>query len=373
MRVMMISKACLVGAYQRKLEEIALYQDVELVVFVPPEWQDPHGGTLRLERTFVRGYTLKTLPLAFNGNFHLHFYPRLGRELDQFRPDVVHIDEEPYNLATFHAALLARHRGARSLFFTWQNHHRRYPPPFNWVERCVYRWSAYGLAGNQEAVQVLRAKGYTGPLKVIPQFGVDPELFQPRRGARDAGCGLSIGYVGRLVEEKGVDLLLKAAAGLSGLWRLYILGSGPQREALERLARELGIAGQVVFDAPIPSTQMAAYYAGLDVLVLPSRTRPNWKEQFGRVLVEAMACGVPVIGSSCGEIPNVIGQAGLVFPEDDVLALREHLARLQRDEAVWSELSQRGRQRVLQHYTQARIAAETVEVYREIQAEPSPL
>lgn len=366
MRVMMVSKACLVGAYQRKLEEIATYIDVELAVFVPPEWREPRGGTLRLERTYVRGYTLKTLPMAFNGNFHLHFYPRLGRELALFRPDIVHIDEEPYNLATFHATLLARRGRARPLFFTWQNHLRHYPPPFTWMERCVYRWSAYGLAGNQDAAQVLRAKGYTGPLKVIPQFGVDPELFQPRHGARDAGRGLSIGYVGRLVEEKGVDLLLRAVAGLSGLWRLYILGSGPQREALERLARELGIAGQVIFDAPIPSTQMAAYYAGLDVLVLPSRTRPNWKEQFGRVLVEAMACGVPVIGSSSGEIPSVIGQAGLVFPEDDVSALCEHLACLQRDEALWVELAQRGRQRVLQHYTQARIAAETVEVYREL-------
>ncbi|MBN1889917.1 MAG: glycosyltransferase family 4 protein [Thermoflexales bacterium] len=368
MRVLMISKACLVGAYQRKLEEIAAYLDVELAVFVPPEWREPRGGTLRLERAYVRGYTLQALPMAFNGNFHLHFYPSLGRELDRFRPDVVHIDEEPYNLATFHATLLARRSGARALFFTWQNHHRHYPPPFNWMERCVYRWSAYGLAGNQEAVQVLRAKGYAGPLKLIPQFGVDPELFQPRR-QRDAGQALSIGYVGRLVEEKGVALLLQAAAGLNGLWRLYILGSGPQREELHHLAHELGIAAQVIFDDPIPSTQMSAYYAGLDVLVLPSRTRPNWKEQFGRVLVEAMACGVPVIGSSCGEIPNVIGQAGRVFPEDDVLALREHLACLQRDEALWSELAQRGRQRVLQHYTQARIAAETVGVYRELRGD----
>ncbi len=365
MRVLMLSKACLVGSYQRKLEEIALYSDVELTVLVPPVWKDERG-LLGLERAHERGYTLRAIPIALNGHFHLHFYPSLGREIRAMRPHIVHVDEEPYNLAAFQATWLARRAGAQVLFFTWQNLHRRYPPPFCWMERYVLRQAACGLAGNQEAVQVWRAKGYTGPLRVLPQFGVDPEIFRPVAGRRDAGRGFTFGYVGRLVEEKGVDLLLRAAAGLPGLWRVTILGSGPERQALERLAGELGMRERVIFDAPIPSTQMAAYYRGLDVLVLPSRTCRNWKEQFGRVLIEAMACGVPVIGSTCGEIPNVIGEAGLVFPEGDVASLREQLMRLQRDEALWADLSRRGRQRVLAHYTQAHIAAQTVQVYRQM-------
>jgi glycosyltransferase involved in cell wall biosynthesis len=111
---------------------------------------------------------------------------------------------------------------------------------------------------------------------------------------------------------------------------------------------------------------MPAYYGQLDVLVVPSRALPNWKEQFGRVLVEAMACGVPVIGSDSGEIPNVIADAGLVFPENDVAGLRSHLLELQQRPELRRELSQRGRQRVLDHYTQAQIAAQTVRVYREV-------
>ena len=114
---------------------------------------------------------------------------------------------------------------------------------------------------------------------------------------------------------------------------------------------------------------MPAYLTGLDVLVLPSRTRPNWKEQFGRVLVEAMACGVPVIGSTCGEIPQVIGDAGLVFPEEDVNALREALLHLQRDDNLRRDLAERGRARVLSHYTQKQVAAATVDVYRQMMRE----
>ena len=79
-----------------------------------------------------------------------------------------------------------------------------------------------------------------------------------------------------------------------------------------------------------------------------------------------MACGVAVIGSTCGEIPQVIGDAGLIFPEGNVEALRAHLARLQSDAALRADLATRGRARVLAHYTQARVAASTYAVYRQM-------
>jgi glycosyltransferase involved in cell wall biosynthesis len=163
-----------------------------------------------------------------------------------------------------------------------------------------------------------------------------------------------------------VDVLLKALAGLEGMWRAYILGSGPMKDDLQALARRLGLIDRVSFDGWIPSGQMPAFYRQLDALVVPSRTRPNWKEQFGRVLVESMACGVPVIGSNSGEIPNVIGNAGLIFPEDQVDRLREHLAKLLADEQLRADLARRGRERVLAHYTQTQIAAQTYQVYRTV-------
>jgi glycosyltransferase involved in cell wall biosynthesis len=367
----MISKACLVGAYQRKLEEIAQYPDIALTVIVPLQWREPGGAVIRLERAHVDGYELLAESITFNGHFHTHFYPRLARHLRRMRPDIVHIDEEPYNLATFHAMWLARRQGARTLFFTWQNLLRRYPFPFNWFERYNLSHANFGIAGNRAALQVWRAKGYTGPMAVIPQFGVDPDLFRPH-GQPESGVerGFAIGCgAARLVEEKGVDVLLRATSSLPGVWRVYVLGAGPQRQALEQLTHELRIADRVIFDKPIPSTQMPAYLTGLDVLVLPSRTRPHWKEQFGRTLIEAMACGVPVIGSTCGEIPDVIGDAGLIFPEDDVDALRDALMRVQRDQELRQELAKRGRARVLAHYTQQQIASATVEVYREMMRE----
>lgn len=359
----MLSKACIVGSYQRKLEELAKF-DLELTVIVPPYWRDERG-VIPLERAHTQGYELIVEEMALNGHFHLHFYPHLGRRFQRPHPDIVHIDEEPYNLATLQAMWLVKRTGAKALFFTWQNIHRRYPPPFGLIERYNLRNADYAIAGSTGASKVLRAKGYRGAIRVIPQFGVDPEIYQQRAASRRQQ-GFVIGYVGRLVEEKGVQVLIKATADLPGKWRLRILGDGPWRPHLEELARTLGIAQRASFEPSIPSIRMPEHYSQLDVLVLPSLTRRNWKEQFGRVLVEAMACEVPVVGSDSGEIPNVIGDAGFIFPEGDVCALKDILAQLMADPVLRAELGKRGRERVLAHYTQERVAADTYEVYQEL-------
>ena len=359
----MLSKACVVGAYQRKLEELARCDDVELTCLVPPYWlQD--GRSLRLERAHVKGYRLAVAPLRFNGHFHAFHFVGLQRWLVAMRPDIVHVDEEPYNLATGLALRLAERADARRVFFTWQNLLRHYPPPFSLWERYSFRAAQHAIAGNREAVHVLRHKGYRGAASVIPQFGVDPDVFRPR--TRAPRTEFVVGYAGRIVEEKGLHLLLDAVQALPWPWRLQLVGSGPEQPALARQAEQLGVAQRVEFMAHAPSTAMPEIIAAWDALALPSLTRPNWKEQFGRVLVEAMACGVPCVGSASGEIPHVLGDAGLVVPEGDAAELRAAFARLRDDAALRRELADRGRARVLARFTHARIAEQTYRVYRRL-------
>jgi glycosyltransferase involved in cell wall biosynthesis len=363
MKILMVSKACVRGIYQKKLEELAAFPDTDLTLVVPPYWKE-RGRRILLERSHTEGYEMVVEDMAFNGHFHVHFYPRLGAHARRLMPDILHVDEEPYNLATFHATRLALEVGAKPLFFTWQNLLRRYPFPFGWMERYNYRHSAHAIAGNRDGVGVLHAKDYRGPVTVIPQFGVDPDVFTPVAGQPVAPEeSFRIGYVGRLVEEKGVDLLLQAVSGLDEGWRLSILGDGPSRSTLVQLCHELNLEDRVSFQDPLPSHEMPAYYRRLNALVLPSRTRPNWKEQFGRVLIEAMAAGTPVVGSTCGEIPNVVGDAGLLFPEEDTPALVAQLEKLIGDPQLCSSLARRGRERVLLHYTQKKIAKDTHDVY----------
>lgn len=364
MRVLMLSKACIVGTYQRKLEEMVTQDnDLELRVVVPPYWRDERGVT-ELERTFVDGYDLVVTPLRFNGNFHLHYYPRFAEHVRAFRPDIVHIDEEPYNLATWLALRPAKRSGAKTLFFSWQNIVRRYPWPFRHLERHVLQSVDHAIVGTQSAAEVWRQKGYDGPMTVIPQFGVDTELFAPLPHQNDI---VQIGYAGRLWSGKGVDLLIEALGTLKHLqWHLQIIGSGPEQNAIEQRIGQMGLHDRVTITSWVPSTDMPSHMQKLDILVIPSRTRSSWKEQYGRVIVEAMACEVAVIGSDSGAIPDVIGDAGLVFPEDDHVALADRLQRLIEDSQLRHKLSIKGRQRVLANFTQQQIAAHTTAVYHDI-------
>lgn len=366
MRVLMVSKACYLAAYRRKLTEMGARSQLELTLVVPPYWRMGDRRAV-LEEGERDGYEMVVENPIFNGHFHLHFYPRLPRHLSRLRPDLLHIDEEPYDLVTFLALRAARRRGVKVVFFTWQNLWRTLPPPFGIMERYALARVDGAIAGSAEAADILRRKGYTGPLASIPQFGIDPEVFRPP-GDLPSPRPFTVGFAGRLVKEKGILVLLHALAGLEADWRLDLVGDGPLRGELEREAARLGLGARVKFLGGAPSAEMAPSYAGMDVLVLPSLTVPHWKEQFGRVLVEAMACQVPVVGSDSGEIPHVIGNAGLVCPEGDPVALRGALARLAGDPSLRRELGRLGRERALDRYTHKKIAADTVAFYEGVLA-----
>jgi glycosyltransferase involved in cell wall biosynthesis len=365
MRVLMISKALVAGTAQRKLEEIAKLPDVELTLVTPPYWQSDDGGKQVLEHLYTSGYRMVETPINFNGDFHLHYYPQLRRIMREVRPDVVHIDEEPYNLATYLAMRLARQQNARALFFTWQNLYRDYPPPFRQIELYNYKHATAAIAGNRDASTVLRRKGYNGPIQIIPQFGFDTDIYKRStpRVPRQPNDLFTIGFIGRLKEEKGLPLIVEALATLPEYCRAIFIGNGPMKTVLTEQAIRLGIAERVLFKPSVPTYQVPKEIEQWDVHVLPSITRPNWIEQFGRTLAEAMSCETPVIGSSSGEIPYVIGDAGLIFNEGDARDLSACIQKLLTDPLLYAELAKRGRQRVLDTYTQQHIAQQTYDVY----------
>jgi glycosyltransferase involved in cell wall biosynthesis len=368
MRVLMISKALVVGTSQRKLEEIAKLPDVELTVVTPEYWHHDDGSKLVLERLYTTGYNMIVTPMVLNGNYHLHYYPQLGKIMREVRPEVVHIDEEPYNAATAHAMFLSQQHKARALFFTWQNLYRNYPPPFRQIELYNYKRAASAIAGNRDAENVLRRKGYKGSIHVIPQFGFDTDIYKRStpRVPRKPDDPFTLGFIGRLKEEKGLSLMVEALTYLPEYCRAVFLGNGPMKSVLEEQATKLGLTERVIFKSGVPSYEVPHEMEQLDTFVLPSITMPNWIEQFGRVLPEAMACETPVIGSTSGEIPHVIADAGLVFQEGNAQDLARCVQKLLDDPAFYSEIAKKGRQRVLDNYTQEQIARQTYDVYVEI-------
>jgi glycosyltransferase involved in cell wall biosynthesis len=366
MKVLMVSKALVVGAYHKKLEALARL-GIELSLIVPPLWSNQ-----KLEIWNGNGYTIYPQKAIFNGYNHFHFYLGLYAIIKKkIKPDIVHIDEEHYSLVTFQAMRLAKKLGARSLFFTWQNIYKKYPFPFSKIEKYNLENADFAIAGNKEAQEVLKRKGYQKEIAVIPQVGVDPELFckmensEIREKLHIEKDRFVVGFIGRLVEEKGILDLIDAVSRLKDDGILLLIGSGPLQQRIRHKTKELGIEKRVRIIGHVSSLEIPQYMNSLSCFVLPSLTRPNWKEQFGRVLIEAMSCEVPVIGSSSGEIPNVIGDAGMIFQEGKVSDLIKKL-NLMNDGETRKSLGKKGRERALKNFTQKRIAEDTFSIYQKM-------
>ncbi len=357
------------SSYRAKLRCLADRADIEIGVVIGPAWgpwafeEDPADANLSI---FV-------LSQVFNGRNHFHWYRGLTQVIDTFKPDLLHIDEEHYSVVTAQAVYIASRRGIPAIFQSWQNIYKRYPWPFSGIERFVFNRVVAGIAGTESIAQVLRQKGFAKPIAIIP-LGTDTELFyhDPNPGYRTR-WGLenryAVGFVGRLVESKGLEDLLHAAAPLFSQYpdlALVVAGQGPYRDAAQAWLATQGWSDKVIWIPWLASHEMPKLMNSLDVLVVPSRTTPRWKEQFGRVITEAMAVGLPVIGSSSGEIPQVIGDAGLVFPEGDATKLSEQISRLYHDAALRQRLSSDGQTRVAAHFSQEVIATRLYALYQEL-------
>ncbi|MCA9201135.1 MAG: glycosyltransferase family 4 protein, partial [Planctomycetales bacterium] len=266
--------------------------------------------------------------------------------------DIVHVWEEPYVYAGYQISQMARTAGTRYCFWTFQNKAKHYPPPFNYFERKSVSNCHSWIAGGQLVYQTMLKKRFpetTG--RVIP-LAVDTEQFRPldedeRHLVRDELKldGTVIGYVGRLTESKGLDVMMQALSATKNRdWSLLVLGSGPYEAKLRSWAAEQKINLRIIL---AEHSEVPRLMGAMDLLLAPSQTRRNWKEQFGRMLVEAFASGVPVIASDSGEIPFVVGQAGKILSETDVDAWTQAIEQLLEDSALRTTMKARGFQQVI--------------------------
>jgi glycosyltransferase involved in cell wall biosynthesis len=324
MRAVIVSHAAIKAANRRMYRALA-QRGCRVTLLVPDRWTsglgplraEPEAGDSPLDVRVRRRI----------GAAHSNLY-WLDGSLDELlsgrdEPRAIYVDEDPAGFAAAQAAHAAKARGAGLVVLGIQNIYKRYPPPFELLQHYVFARSAVAVSVSEGAAGTLRRRGFRGPNHWMP-FTTDLVPLAPsERAAVRAryllGAPLA-GYVGRLVPEKGVDLFLAALARLPAVHGV-IAGDGPERLALERQARELGLGERVRFTGVLSPLDAERIIGALDVLALPSRTRKNWAEQFGRVLIEAMASEVAVVAADSGAIAEVVGDAGLLVPEDDVPAL----------------------------------------------------
>lgn len=376
MRILFTWHAAVEPQYRKLFRELAL-SGHELTVITPTSWFES-GRLQSVSAEESDGYRLIPLKIVFRDRLKAFFYPEVGKVISVlrgFRPDIVHIFEEPYTLSCFQFTALSRLfcPGVKIVVESFENISMRQGFPFSSVEKYTLKRADSLVAIPAEGESLWEDKGYRKKIIRVP-VGLDEKLFRKTDGTvagyefLDAKKGVRIAYVGRLTRDKGVDLLLEAFASLSGLsvrTELLVVGSG-EKDYFKGLAAGLGLGDSVRFVDAVPSELLPALYSKTDILVLPSRTTAGWKEQFGRVLVEAMACGSVVVGSDSGEIPFVIGDAGIVFREGDMEGLAVALKRLVADERLRRSFSEAGRKRVLENFTWEKVAKKLIKVYDDL-------
>ena len=298
---------------------------------------------------------LQTVDVHLDRVPHLMWYAGLAPVMKS--PwDVVHCWEEPYILAACEVARQAPAE-AKLVMASFQNISKDYPWPLSSFERSSMNRADGWIAFGRTVEEALGSRnGYAGkPCRVIPP-GVDVERFRPDADMRASvrarlgwqASDFVVGFLGRFVAEKGIPFLLDALRNSAGPWRAIFVGGGPLQPAIVEFAA--AHRGRVHIASGVAHDAVPEWLNAMSCLAAPSQTTPAWREQFGRMLIEAMACGVPVITSDSGEMPHVVGDAGLVLPENDVRAWTAAFDRLSADDELRGELRARGIARVNERF-----------------------
>jgi glycosyltransferase involved in cell wall biosynthesis len=339
-RAVVVSRVYADPATRSKLKALAGL-GVSIAAAVPDHWS-PVGLGAEQQTSFGDDAGVRTVPIPVRGSTAPGGDPAwtrapLRRLLTDFRPELIQIVLTGESLPGSRG-VMGRIRRSR-----------------------VLRGARALVAVNELAAKLVGRQHPSLALRVIPQVGVSV----PLQTSRPERPGLTIGFLGRLLPEKGLDLIFRACVKLIGRWNIIVVGTGPAQEELEGLAERLGIAGRVTWLGALPRHRVDEVWPLLDCVVLPSRTTPNWIEGMPRAAIEAMANGVPVLATSAGALPETVGPAGLIVPEENVDALAEALQRLHDDRAERERLAGEGRRRAMGEYTDTAIADKTLRFWRD--------
>lgn len=343
-RLLAISHPAVVSVNQEVYRELA-ERGWDLTIVVPDRWRHDYAeGDVTPRALDGLEASLRPTRIALPGRPQRHFYlTRCRAVCARTRPDVAFIEAESFSLVAAQWSLALRRGGVPFGVQCAENIDRDLPTPVRRLRTRVLRDAAFVAARSESAARLVRAWGARGEVVLAPHAVPDWQVA-PSDAGRSSGPARSftVGYAGRLVESKGLMDLLGAVRSLLAPVDLLLIGAGELRE---QLAGQPIPGSQVRVLEGLNHDQMASGYAQMDVLVLPSRTTPTWKEQFGRVIVEALWCGVPVVGSDSGEIPWLIELTGggLTFAEGNTSQLAGQLTRLRESPALRRELAGAGR------------------------------
>lgn len=369
-----------VESYKKRYDELSNYF-TEILIIVPEEWNE--GGQIIESKTNEINSKCKIVAIKTFMNHHgaTYFYQtiKLINSLNKFQPDIIHIHEEPWSISAFQTIILSKfflRKNKPKIIIDSAAINTKKILGFKSLENYVSRNCDVIFARNAECEMVLRERGCKNPIYHLYN-GVDEDLFfsldnnnkieQLKEKYSIPHEKKIIGFVGRMIHEKGIFDFLSAIKMLEK--REYddkhfiMVGNGPEKENVVKYIQENDLNNHITVLNKVPSLKMPEIMNIIDLLILPSYSTAQWKEQFGRVLIEAMSCGKAVIGSNSGGIPEVIGNKGYIFPEKNPEEIRSLICSITKEESL-IEAKKFGKERVSSFFSWAAISKHYIRVLK---------
>ncbi len=362
MKVLFIKHDGVLKSNRRYLEIIADNTDWEIHLIAPEFWYEPSFKKRFLFEDSDDKIIKHTVPAKFVRHpiFFKYKSSSIKRLSKEINPDVVFISNDPYAISSYQG--VKYNKDKKIIIYGIQNIHKFIPFPFSSIYRHNLRYCDYFLGCNKETLKINQTWGFKGPVDYLP-IGIERGNFKRRSGFK-LNAPPVIGYVGRIEMIKGIKFLVEALNLLKMPLKFTLVGDGSLTGWVKSNINTDLI--QLEFKSFIPHDKISEEYNKFDILVVPSITVKRWKEQFGRVLVEGMACGLPVIGTDSGAIPDVLGDAGMIIKERAAEAIADAIKTLLSNEGKRFELIENGIKRVEKYFYWESVADKVVSVIEEL-------
>jgi glycosyltransferase involved in cell wall biosynthesis len=395
LNLIIISHAYVYSAYRAKIEALSEYHNLNITLITPEFGLEGGGQKVYAEQYEGKDYHHIILSGYFTGKLNFFVLKNLKSTLQSLNPDIILLEEEYWTQIAAQVTYVTKKffphtklilLSCENMCHIWEKEGKtayqkfRYTS-FHFIEKYVISkldGLIFQLPGVwQDFEKRIDKLGFKGKRGMLPQLGVDYNRFatiSPKPPEIRVELGLNddtfiYGYIGRITPEKGIEDMIHAFEN----WdkdntKLIIIGNGDEAyiESLKKIVHKLNLDKIIIFKNAIPFEDIPAYFQLFNISLLLSHTTPIWKEQFGRVLVESMAAGTPVIGSDSGAIPLVIGDTGYIVLEQNISAIRQALVEAFENKKKHKLLSQLAQARAKKEFSYEAIAHKTYDFIQEI-------
>jgi len=364
--ILVVSHACHTAINRTIYSRLMLKHGWNLELLIPESLSFPDGERIADPQT-RNDPPIHRLPIT-STKPRTYSFDGMRALLKKRQPRLILVDCDPASRLSLEIGRWAAHNNAYMICQSCDNLSRRISISFKRAQLrglissliihlltfLVKPYVAHILVISTDGEKVFRELGYSGKITRTP-LGFDPILFKPNDEERNQVRkqlklnSVVIAYFGRLTVEKGVHILLQALGKISHLqWQFmideFVQSKNNYHDQVHMMIKQLGLLSRTIF-FDSNHEEIHNYMNAADIVVLPSIETPKWKEQYGRVAPESMACGKMVIASDSGTLPELIGDAGIIVPEGDIDALAKVLSDVIQNQDKWNYFGEKAIER----------------------------